>query len=234
MPLTPETGLFPGTEVPPFIAAPELEVLADSVIAGYDEFDPIAAAIREEGLSIVYVFETKPFDPLEEELKPHTIAKVTKASPLWRCLTDHEYVIQFRQAFWDAFTDRQRTAVVHHELTHIDISVDAKGRTKFGTREHDVEDFTRTMRRFGPILPSRAEFVKAFLDWQHEQERPEPTKLRQVDTIDPEALGDAIVDHVEDLQETADRLGGDITVTANGRSRTIKARKGDDAGGDAG
>ena len=36
------------------------------------------------------------------------------------------------------------------------------------------------MRVFGPILPSRAAFVKAFLDWQHEQAQPEPTKLRPV------------------------------------------------------
>jgi hypothetical protein len=214
--------MFPGTEVEPFIAAPDLEVLVDSVIAGFDEFDPIAIAIREEGLSIACVFETKPFDPLEEELKPHTIAKVTKASPLWRCLTNREYVIQFRQAFWDAFDERQRTAVVHHELTHIDITVDAKGRTRYGTREHDVEDFTQTMRRFGPILPSRAAFVKAFLDWQHEQERPEPTKLR---SLDPEKLGDALVDHASDMQTMADELGGDITITANGRSATVSPRE---------
>jgi Putative phage metallopeptidase len=202
IPLTPETGMFPGTEVEPFIAAPDLEALVDEVIAAYDEFDPIAIARREEGLSIACVFETKPFDPLEEELKPHTIAKVTKASPLWRCLTDREYVIQFRKAFWDAFDERQRTAVVHHELTHIDITVDAKGRTKYGTREHDVEDFTQTMRRFGPILPSRSAFVKAFLDWQHEQDRPGPTVLHPVATKAEQRAADKIAgDAVDDAEQ---------------------------------
>lgn len=214
MPLEPESGLFPDTLVEPFIGAPDLEVLAESIIAAYDEFAAIDGAMREHGLSIAYVFETKPFDPLEEELKPHTIAKVTKASPLWRCLTDHELVIQFRQSFWDAFDDRQRTAVVHHELTHITVDEpDKAGRIKLSLRAHDVEDFSLTMRRFGPILPSRAAFVKAFLDWQHEQERPEPTSLRRVVTgglDDPEQdLRPAGEVNVDALRGEAERSAKD-------------------------
>ena len=212
-PLTPETGLFPGIEVEPFIGAPDLEILADSVIGAYDEFASIAVAMREHGLSIAYVFETKPFDPLEEELKPHTIAKVTKATPLWRCLTERELVIQFRQTFWDAFDERQRTAVVHHELTHVEVTETDKGKLKVGPREHDVEDFSLTMRRFGPILPSRAAFVKAFLDWQHEQERPEPTPLRAV------PLGEAVMDAAVDMIN-AGALGPNVTAT-HGRRRVV-------------
>lgn len=182
LPLEPEEGLFPETLIEPFLAAPEVEELAQDVIASYDEFEPIQTAIREQGLRIRYVFETKPFDPTKEELKPHTIAKVTKASPLWRALAETEIAIQFRQPFWVAFKEHQRRAVLHHELTHILVDVDEDtGRMKIGLREHDVEDFTQTMRRFGPVIPGRAAFVKAYLDWQHEQERPGPTPLRKVE-----------------------------------------------------
>ena len=105
IPLSPESGLFPDTYVAPFIVAPEVGDLADEVAASFDEFEPIQTAIREAGLRIRTVFETKAFDPLKEELKPHTIAKVTKASPLWRVLGETEIVIQFRQWFWEKFTD---------------------------------------------------------------------------------------------------------------------------------
>lgn len=181
MPLDPDTGLFPDTLVEPFIRSDALAQLGADVIAEFDEFRSIALAMEEADLGIVWVFETKPFDPAAEEFKPHTIAKVTKASPLWRCLSGTPLVIQFRQTFWDAFDDKKRRAVLHHELTHIDVAEpDDQGHVKVALRPHDVEDFSLTMRRFGPIIPGRATFVKAFLDWQHEQDRPEPTSLRPV------------------------------------------------------
>lgn len=190
LPLDPVSGLFPETLQEPFIEAPELEALAEQVLAAYDEFEPIRTAMREAGLRIAYAWETKPFDPLKEDIKPHTIAKLTKASPLWRLLAATELAIQFRRAFWDPFSDDQRRAVVHHELTHIEVDEpDEQGRIHLSLRKHDVEDFTRTMRRFGPIIPGRAAFVKAFLDWQHEQDRPEPTPLRSVAADAPGSHG---------------------------------------------
>jgi hypothetical protein len=182
MPLTPETGLFPGTEVEPFIGAPDLERLGAVVLGEFKEFTGLARAVVDQAVSVVYVFETKPFDPVKDEMKPHIIAKVTKASPLWRCVSGVELVVQFRQAFWDVFDVDQRRAVLHHEFTHVEVETAKDGAVKLSLREHDVEDFTQTMRKFGPIIPGRAAFVKAFLDWQHEQERPEPTKLRRVET----------------------------------------------------
>lgn len=243
MPLTPE--FFPDTLVEPFIVAPELKVLAESVISGCDEFRPIADAMREQGLSIAYVFETKPFDPTKDDFKPHIIAKVTKASPLWRLLAGYELAIQFRSYFWDVFDANQRTAVVHHELTHVEVDEPGEdGKLKLKLREHDVEDFTATMRRFGPIIPGRAAFVKAFLDWQHAQERPEPTKLRRVPApVDVEAapaiaadiakgaLGRAEADN-EDLRPTgevnADELRGAAERDATAAERSTDGAEPDD------
>lgn len=181
LPLEPETGMFPETLQEPFVDAPAVRDLAEEVMASFDEFRDLRDAVGNEEISIAYVFETKAFDQLTEEFKPHTVAKVTKASPLWRSLTERELVIQFRRPFWDAFKHEQRCAVLHHELTHIALERDEKGRLKLSLRPHDVEDFRATVRRFGPILPGRAAFLKALLDWQHEQDRPGPTPLRPVE-----------------------------------------------------
>jgi hypothetical protein len=211
IPLDPESGMFPETYVAPFIEAPELEALAEEVLAQYDEFEPIQTAMREAGLRIAYVWETKPFDPLKEDIRPHTIAKVTKASPLWTLLAATELAIQFRRAFWEPFRDNQRRAVLHHELTHIEVDEpDAQGRIHLSLRKHDVEDFTRTMRRFGPVIPGRAAFVKAYLDWQHEQERPGPTPLRAVDVTSPE---------FEEAMRREAPAGWDVDRTADGTLR---------------
>lgn len=251
LPLDPETQgeMFPDTLVEPFVRSDELRELGLDVIATFDEFRAIDTAMNEADLGIVWVFETKRFDPDTEEYKPHTIAKVTKASPLWRCLAGTPIVIQFRQTFWDAFDDKKRRAVIHHELTHIDVAEpDDQGRAKISLRPHDVEDFALTMRRFGPIIPGRATFVKAFLDWQHEQEKPEPTKLRTVEdlahdlvdampgteeakasdhaSIEAAASSPGVQRAVKRFRDNVEAGTTDVTVSAGGRSATIKGKGG--------
>lgn len=210
VPLEPESGLFPDTLVEPFVGAPELADLAEQVISEFDEFDPIRRAIADQGLAIGYVWETKPFDPESEEYKPHTIAKVTKASPLWRCISDLHLVIQFRRTFWDEFDAEQRRAIVHHELSHVLVDVDQQGRLKVALRPHDVEDFWLTVRRFGPILPGRAAFLKAITDWQREHAG-EPTPLRPVEEIE------AGVHAAIDFKREMGRAGFDVTVEDGNR-----------------
>lgn len=207
LPLDPDEGMFPETLVEPFLDAPALEKMAGEVMQTFDEFRPISDAIHD-GLRIAYVWETKPFDPGKDEYKVHIVAKVTKASPLWRHVAETELVIQFRQWFWDKFTDAQRRAVVHHELTHILVDEpDAQGRIRLSLRDHDVEDFWQTMRRYGPVKPGAAGFIKAYLDWQHEQDTPEPTPLRLAHD-----LVDALV--VDPEQRAADHATIDATAAA--------------------
>ena len=186
----PGAGLFPDTLEPPFVRSSEVRDLAGEVIAAFDEFEPIATSLREAGLVLEYVWETKPFDPARDEYKPHVIAKVTKAPPLWLSLVDVHLVIQFRRWFWERFDDTQRRAVLHHELTHITVDEpDDQGRIPIHLRHHDVEDFTQTMRRFGPVIPGREAFVRAYVDWSHEQDHPEPPQLRALKDgrqVDPE------------------------------------------------
>lgn len=164
----------------PFIESDELRDMAEHVMAEYSEFRAINDAVRESELVLTYVWETKPWSD-EEELKPHTIAKVTKASPLWRCIARIHVAMQFRQWFWDHFDERQREAVVYHELCHLELDRDKGGNLKVVLREHDLEEFAGVMRRFGPIIPGRRAFVKAYLDWQHAQERPDPVQLRALE-----------------------------------------------------
>jgi hypothetical protein len=190
----PETLFGPPPDA--FIKAPDVEDVAAALLSEFDEFEPIRTAI-EDGLRIKYVFETKPFDPHKEELKPHTVAKTTKASPLWRALAGTELVIQFRQTFWDLFDETQRKAVLHHEFTHVVVDDDGS----LALRPHDVEEFTRTLRRFGPYLPNRVALVKAAQAWQHEQDHPEPVQLRPID-----AVLDRVVDEVN-----AGALGPNVT-----------------------
>jgi putative metallopeptidase len=223
-------GMFDVILEPAFVRSREVADLAEDVIASFSEFEPIATAIREDGLVIGYVWETKPFDPAKDEYAPHVVAKVTKASPLWQALSDMHLVIQFRRWFWERFDDTQRRAVLHHELTHIDVDeADDHGRLPIKLRKHDIEDFNRTMQRFGPVIPGRRAFIAAYADWQ--RRNPEALSDGKSDEIVvDQAVQAAAVRGAQKLQKLATDSGTDITITTRGpslpeRTVTLSGRK---------
>ena len=173
-----EPEMFPDVVVEPaFVVAPELAELVVATANKYEEHHALVANLRQELVSIVCVWETKPFDPARDEYKPHVIARVRKVPVMWRCLTGYQLVIQFRRWFWTRFTDVQREAVVFHELMHI-------GFTDHGLemRPHDLEEFAKVVRHFGHAIPGRRQFLAAYLDWQREQLPPD----RDPADVDPE------------------------------------------------
>lgn len=66
LPIEPDSGLFPVATEPAFVRSPEVEEIAGEVMDEWPEFEPIRTAI-DDGLTIAYVFETKPFDPTKDE-----------------------------------------------------------------------------------------------------------------------------------------------------------------------
>lgn len=235
LPLEPDVA--PEDEVlDPFIAAPEVRMLAMDVAAQWEEFGALRDALGRETdpLRMAFVFETKPFVE-GEVVKTHTIAKVTKASPMWAFLGDVDLVIQFRQPFWEYFDDRQRRAVLHHEMSHVEFP-----RGKVALREHDVEDFVGTIRRYGPYLPGRRAFIRAAQIWLEEnpeppsefdeaRERRERSQQQTLEEIADAVVGmpiadQAVVHGAMDFRRTVEAGDIDVTVTAGGRSTTIKGR----------
>lgn len=224
LPLEPDVA--PEDEVlDPFITAPEVRALAMDVAWAWDEFSSLRDALgREDGaLRIAFVFETKPY--IEGEIvKTHTIAKVTKASPMWAFLGEVDLVIQFRQPFWEHFDDRQRRAVLHHELSHIEFP-----RGRLSLREHDVEDFVGTMRRYGPYLPGRRAFVRAAEIWLEENPEP-PSDLDQARARRPRPGGSGGGEAADVAREAAQGLldaipsDTEVTISAGGRSVTAHGR----------
>jgi hypothetical protein len=159
--------LFDVVREPEFVPSDTLAELGESMLL-HDDFLALRDAVRNHGLRIAYVLETKPWDPVKDELKPHTIAKAVKASALWRCMAEVDVVIQFRRTFWNAFEHVQREAVIHHEFTHIETEVDENDVLTVTLRPHDVEEFVQTARRYGTVLPGRRELAKALNAWAAE------------------------------------------------------------------
>lgn len=171
LPVEPESGLFADPIEPAFVEAPEVGELAALVMDRWAEFEPLLTAIDEDGLAIAYVFETRPFDPLADEYKRHVVAKVTKASPLWQCLSGVRLAVQFRRWFWEKYSPEQREAVVYHELRHIRVEEPAHPGepVRISLAPHDLEEFLGVARRYGAVLPDVERLIKVHSWWEQEQ-----------------------------------------------------------------
>lgn len=82
-----------------------------------------------------------------------------------------DFVIILRRAFWqdEHVTDRQRRALLDHELCHATIklddhgepAVDERGRLVYRTRKHDLEEFVEIGERYGCWKKDITEFARA-------------------------------------------------------------------------
>ena len=61
---------------------------------------------------------------------------------------------------WLLATESERLHLLHHELMHCDIRTDDKGAKKPATRGHDIQEFSATVGRFGPLTAADSVFAE--------------------------------------------------------------------------
>ena len=217
--------------VPPLAA--KLRMNAPTTAATRATHTQMNTAAIDDGLTIAYVFETKPFDPTKDEYKRHVVAKVTKASPIWQCLADVRLAIQFRQWFWNKYTPEQRAAVIYHELKHIEITEPENpgDPIKVSLKPHEIEEFYGVARRYGAILPDIANLVKVHSWWAQEQPGATLEPGRAVDadtgeitegTVQPAGLEDlspkaraGVLAAARKFKRSVEAGGTDVTITTH-------------------
>ena len=133
---------------------------------GWSEWEPIAEMARDlidsdrvhfarlSDLDIRYAIRKAKMPSTAIEID--TAAKFVKAPPLWHDLTGIDAVIWVASWAWEMFNERQRQALVAHELNHADVDEDGK----LSARPHDVEDFAWVVRRFGAWDPKLRRFAE--------------------------------------------------------------------------
>lgn len=99
-----------------------------------------------------------------------TLGMCKRASDLDRELSAFDFVIVLRKEFWDSpnVGERQRNALLDHELTHATIAldkfgeprVDERGRTVYRIRKHDIEEFGGVVSRWGLYKRDLEWFIK--------------------------------------------------------------------------
>lgn len=80
-----------------------------------------------------------------------TIAKVSKKQ--YACGVHGDYVLTLNADAWTNMSDKEKQALVDHELRHMKIKTTKTGK-KFVLRRHDVEEFIVIAKRYGSWTPN--------------------------------------------------------------------------------
>lgn len=148
---------------PDFWRAPEVEKLADELIVKHH------AHLNRTDVTIKCVFR----DPPAKSRGKIVLGKAGKVGGRSAYLVALEhaarvepgepvdfFVVEIAYEPWQGLTDRQRLALVDHELSHLDVELDDNGNRKLVTRGHDLEEFTEVVQRHGLWRPPVAEFTE--------------------------------------------------------------------------
>lgn len=86
------------------------------------------------------------------------LGKMKKATELERLSHGYDAFLLLNQEAWERFDDRQKRALIDHELEHLTVSLDegtgepkldGHGKTRYRIRKHDVEEFQAIISRHG-------------------------------------------------------------------------------------
>jgi len=122
-----------------YMDAPEAEAVAKEIM----ETLPVIDGIEEASIKYIFI------------LKKHSeyAAKIQKPGGVWKFLSDYDYVVLVHKPSWDKFSERQRKALIYHELLHITYKTDKNEKKHWKLRKHDIEEFIDVIREFGAWSP---------------------------------------------------------------------------------
>lgn len=135
-----------------FQEAPDLKEIGDELIERYDEFERLRWAMRDEGVTILYLWRKKA-SKNADRVKAGTLQK---SAGLIKFLSHSRYVVQIAADANFGATNLQMEALVYHELYHIKMEVKIVGKGEDAVsvpdpkvRAHDLEMFLPEVERYG-------------------------------------------------------------------------------------
>lgn len=106
---------------------------------------------------IAYLFKTEKW-----ESKGKTVfGKAYKAPEQWRFMSGFELLVIINQSVWSWLDEKQKEALVDHELCHFEKGIDSKGNPKWSLVNHDVEEFAIVIARHGLWSTEAQKFYEA-------------------------------------------------------------------------
>jgi len=138
-----------------YVDCPEAEKIAARLVEKFGLDDAKEANIK----FLKRLTETSPY-----------LGKCSRATGKWAYLTGYDYVIEVWEPWWEQADDREREALIYHELLHIVRRRTRSGKLRWALRKHDVEEFTEVARAYGAWTPSLKEFYKGLDSYERRRD----------------------------------------------------------------
>lgn len=139
----------------------------DSAYDAKEEFGKKVTYIPSEGHSVWKVFsDAKELCTCSSEIESEQIrfaitfvypciskrvyAHILKPNRLLKMHTQKDLIVEISGTAWDKMTENERTALLHHELEHIDFKENTKtGALQLRLIDHNVKDFINILDTYG-------------------------------------------------------------------------------------
>ena len=161
-----------------------------------------------EGSRILWLFDDSGMKRRNREIW----AKIRKATPVEHHIAEIDLVVIINEEVWHRIDDASRTALIDHELCHVDVEVTDHGEVKYSMVDHDLEEFNAIVRRHGAWRDSIRHFNQAQTELElvgDDDPKLPRMELRvgeQAVTLD---VGVSAADAAAGIGEVGSRLAGD-------------------------
>lgn len=88
------------------------------------------------------------------------LGKCHKVSEREKLVSGFDFIIILNEDAWHHMQEKQRLAVLDHELCHCDMEEDSHGNPVWKLATHDVEEFSAIVRRHGFYMQELEHFVE--------------------------------------------------------------------------
>ena len=134
---------------------------------------------------IAYLFKNKPMKSKGVDVAA-TAEKISKKN---HALCGYHFLITVAYPTWNDLSDKEKLAVVDHELEHCFVEDDEKtGEPKYSILPHDVEEFSAIIRRHGLYTTSLVRIGRVVEDALENLEK--KTVVKKVGKPDEEEIED--------------------------------------------
>lgn len=147
-----------------WIHAPEVEAIAETLIDVVDRH----ADLRQVRIEYVFIDKAPKSKGMVVWGRARKLSGLTaffaldpKRRPRVFTTPPPFFVIEISHDIWQSLDDRQRRALVDHELSHCTVDIDEHGVVVLGTIGHGIEEFAGVVERNGLWSPSTERFARA-------------------------------------------------------------------------
>lgn len=90
-----------------------------------------------------------------------TLGTCIRIPEILKTICEYDYIIWLAHDVWVKYDEKQKSALLLHEISHIKLNWDDEGTPSYGIRRHDTEEFHHVVKLYGCWKHDLEDFANA-------------------------------------------------------------------------